>query len=197
VIDVDRIDRCLPQTQCRRCGYDDCRSYARALSLGSADIDRCPPGGDTTLDDLSRLLKRPATQLSGEVEAWDGMRIASIREAECIGCTKCIVACPVDAIVGSGKRMHTVITDHCTGCRLCLPPCPVDCIELSQPVNATGRWDGITDEQAGRYRRLRARNLARLSPAVAPEAGPTGDAGSAIRADIARAVARARARRRA
>lgn len=125
------IDRCLPQTQCTRCGYPDCLAYAEAVASGETGIDRCPPGGHHTLAALAGQRQLPVPEkLADDVEAFDGLRLAVIREAECIGCTRCIDACPVDAIVGSGKRMHGVVAGLCTGCELCLPPCPVDCIEL-------------------------------------------------------------------
>jgi electron transport complex protein RnfB len=125
-----RIDALLPQTQCTRCGYDGCRPYAEAIADGRADIDRCPPGGEAGIVQLAALLGRAIKPLDPACGEALPPRIAVIDEAACIGCTKCIQACPVDAIVGASKRMHTVIADHCTGCELCLPPCPVDCITL-------------------------------------------------------------------
>ena len=114
---ADRIDALLPQTQCTRCGYDGCRPYADAVAANAADIDRCPPGGEAGIANAAPGAAQPA-------------QVAAIDEAACIGCTKCIQACPVDAIVGASKRMHTVLAATCTGCELCLPPCPVDCITL-------------------------------------------------------------------
>ena len=127
---ADRIDELLPQTQCTRCGYDGCRPYAEAVAADSADIDRCPPGGEGGIVRLATLLGRAVKPLSADVGAAQLPGVAVVDEAACIGCTKCIQACPVDAIVGASKRMHTVIAAHCTGCELCLPPCPVDCIAL-------------------------------------------------------------------
>ena len=127
---VNQIDRLLPQTQCAQCGYPGCRPYAQAIADGSANIDQCPPGGTDGVAALATLLDREIIQLNEEYGIEKPPAIAVIREAECIGCTLCIKACPVDAIVGSAKLMHTIITDHCTGCELCLPPCPVDCIDL-------------------------------------------------------------------
>jgi electron transport complex protein RnfB len=130
---VDRIDGLLPQTQCRRCRYPACRPYAQAIARGEADINRCPPGGDAGIRALAKLLARPVLPLDPDCGVESPRVVALIREAECIGCTKCIQACPVDAIVGGPKLMHTVIAEHCTGCELCLPPCPVDCIDLVAP----------------------------------------------------------------
>ena len=125
-----RIDALLPQTQCTRCGYDGCRPYAEAVAEGRADIDQCPPGGEEGVAKLATLLGRAAKPLNPEFGEFAPPRVAIIDEDTCIGCTKCIQACPVDAIVGASKRMHTVIASWCTGCELCIPPCPVDCIVL-------------------------------------------------------------------
>ena len=125
---IQRIDALLPQTQCAKCGHPGCKPYAQSIAQGEA-INKCPPGGTETIEALANLLRIPALALDverGEAPA----QIAYIREAECIGCTKCIQACPVDAILGAAKLMHTVITDECTGCDLCVAPCPVDCIEM-------------------------------------------------------------------
>ena len=127
---VERIDRVLPQTQCGQCGYDGCRPYAEALARGEAGIDHCPPGGDAGARALATLLgveARPYDRSRGECKP--GI-VAVIVEDDCIGCTKCIQACPVDAIIGASKLMHTVIAPLCTGCELCIPPCPVDCIVM-------------------------------------------------------------------
>lgn len=127
---ANRIDALLPQTQCTRCGYPACRPYAEAITEGSAEINRCPPGGSAGIAQLANLLGRDILPLDPECGDEAPMRLAYIREADCIGCMKCILACPVDAIIGTSKRMHTVIAKNCTGCELCLPPCPVDCIDL-------------------------------------------------------------------
>lgn len=125
------IDAVLPQTQCGLCGYGGCLPYAKAMVDGEASINLCPPGGVDTLHALADLLHcDPSPYVAELTEKALPPRVAIIREAECIGCTKCIQACPVDAIIGSAKLMHTVITDACTGCELCIPPCPVDCIDL-------------------------------------------------------------------
>lgn len=131
---IQRIDALLPQTQCGKCGHPGCKPYAEGIASGEA-INKCPPGGNETIAALAELLKVPVLELDvtrGSAPA----QIAYIREAECIGCTKCIQACPVDAIVGAAKLMHTVIIDECTGCDLCVAPCPVDCIEMRPlPLN--------------------------------------------------------------
>jgi len=133
---TDQIDNLLPQTQCAQCGYPGCRPYATAIAYESAAINQCPPGGDATVIALAELLNRDVIPLNPEYGIESPPVVAVIREHECIGCTLCIKACPVDAIAGAAKLMHTVIEDHCTGCELCLPPCPVDCIDL-KPAHAT------------------------------------------------------------
>jgi Na+-translocating ferredoxin:NAD+ oxidoreductase subunit B len=136
---ADRIEAVLPQTQCGQCGYPGCRPYAEAIAADLADINQCPPGGEAGVRALAKLLGREPKPLNPDNGAEKPKLLALIREAECIGCTKCIQACPVDAIIGAPKLMHTVIADLCTGCELCLPPCPVDCIDLVpvQPTLAT------------------------------------------------------------
>ena len=131
---TQRLDALLPQTQCTQCGYDGCRPYAEALAAGSAGANQCPPGGDDVAVQLARLLGREPVPLDA-AHAYRPPQVALIDEAVCIGCTKCIQACPVDAIVGASKLMHTVIGSWCTGCELCVPPCPVDCISL-EPASA-------------------------------------------------------------
>ena len=127
---AQRIDALLPQTQCTQCGYDGCRPYSEAIAAGEADINQCPPGGDVGVEMLAALLAREPKPLNPANGLHRPPQVAVIDEETCIGCTKCIQACPVDAIVGASKRMHTVIASWCTGCELCLPPCPVDCIAL-------------------------------------------------------------------
>ena len=133
---VEQIDAILPQTQCGQCGHPGCRPYAEAIAQGE-DHNHCPPGGEQVIRELSDLLGREFKPLDAEHgEEEEVKTVAYIREDECIGCTKCIQACPVDAIVGAAKQMHTVIEDECTGCDLCVEPCPVDCIEM-RPVETT------------------------------------------------------------
>lgn len=127
---VDAIDAELPQTQCTRCGYPGCRPYAEAIARGDADIDQCPPGGQAGVDALAALLGRATKPLNPAFGHEAPPTIAVIDEEACIGCTKCIQACPVDAILGASKRMHSIIDAECTGCDLCVPACPVDCISM-------------------------------------------------------------------
>ncbi len=137
---VDQIDELLPQTQCGQCGYPGCRPYAQAIAHGDA-INKCPPGGHTTIAALANLLDVEAPALDEEHgEESDVANVAYIREDECIGCTKCIQACPVDAILGAAKQMHTVITSECTGCDLCVEPCPVDCIDMLPVEQGLNEW---------------------------------------------------------
>jgi electron transport complex protein RnfB len=132
---VARIDALLPQTQCTRCGYPGCRPYAAAIAGGAAEINQCPPGGGATIRVLAEFLGRDVLPLNPANGVESPPRVAWIDEARCIGCARCIDACPVDAIAGAQGFMHTVIAAYCTGCELCLPPCPVDCIAL-EPVEA-------------------------------------------------------------
>lgn len=136
---VEQIDALLPQTQCGQCGHPGCRPYAEAIASGEA-INKCPPGGQTTIDALAELLDVEAPALDAEHGVEKPKMVAVIREAECIGCTKCIQACPVDAILGAAKHMHTVIADECTGCDLCVEPCPVDCIDMVPVNNGLTQW---------------------------------------------------------
>lgn len=138
---IDWIDELLPQTQCGRCGHPGCRPYAKALAQGSADINQCPPGGRSGILALAGLLGREPKPLNPEHARLVPPGVV-IDEQACIGCTLCIQACPVDAIVGASRQMHTVIAAECTGCDLCLPPCPVDCIDMvvAAPDQAEWRW---------------------------------------------------------
>ncbi|MDP1519960.1 electron transport complex subunit RsxB [Porticoccus litoralis] len=137
---VEQIDKLLPQTQCGQCGYPGCRPYAQAIADGDA-INKCPPGGQTTINALAALLDVDAPTLDAEHgQESDIKKVAFIREDECIGCTKCIQACPVDAILGAAKQMHTVIASECTGCDLCVEPCPVDCIDMLPVPQGLADW---------------------------------------------------------
>ncbi|SIT70415.1 electron transport complex protein RnfB [Ectothiorhodosinus mongolicus] len=157
---ADQINDLLPQTQCGQCGYAGCRPYAAAIAEGQADINRCPPGGETTVLALADLLGRDPKPLEGEIKE---KSLAVIDEQTCIGCTLCIQACPVDAILGAAKQMHTVIAEQCTGCELCIAPCPVDCIVMLPIEQDIGSWKWpLPEEQyAGTLRLL---DLARPNP---------------------------------
>lgn len=172
-----RIDALLPQTQCTRCGYPGCKPYAAAIASGAAQINQCPPGGSATIAALAELLGRPAQPLNPVHGDETGPLVAWIDEARCIGCARCLAPCPVDAIVGTAKYMHTVLEVHCTGCELCLPPCPVDCIEMKvgappaadQPAVNRIRFDAHTT-------RLRNRAAERQSELDAKKAAvPRGN----------------------
>ena len=137
---VDQIDSILPQTQCGQCGHPGCRPYAEGIAAGEA-INKCPPGGEETIHALADLLGREFEPLDAEHGTESEVPlVASIREAECIGCTKCIQACPVDAIIGAAKQMHTVVAAECTGCDLCVAPCPVDCIDMIPVATSPQTW---------------------------------------------------------
>ena len=137
---VNQIDALLPQTQCGQCTFPGCRPYAEAIAAGKADINQCPPGGEATIQALADLLGVDPKPLNEEHGEHAEKTVAIIDEQTCIGCTLCIQACPVDAILGSAKQMHTVIADECTGCKLCLPPCPVDCIEMVPVAKGVSQW---------------------------------------------------------
>ena len=137
---IEKIDSILPQTQCGQCGYPGCKPYATAIANGQADINQCPPGGDDGIHKLADLLGVDYKPLNEEHGVPKPKSVAIIDEKTCIGCTLCIQACPVDAILGSAKHMHTIIEKECTGCELCLPPCPVDCIEMVPIKETTENW---------------------------------------------------------
>jgi electron transport complex protein RnfB len=155
---VERINRLLPQTQCQQCQYDGCKPYAEAIVAGNADINQCPPGGERGIAQLAQLLGRAPIPLNPQHGMAKRLHtVAVIDEAICIGCTKCILACPVDAILGAAQQMHTVIESECTGCELCIAPCPVDCIEMvpatTQPLaliaaEVTSAADTLTESKA-------------------------------------------------
>ncbi|MDD3609152.1 MAG: electron transport complex subunit RsxB [Halothiobacillaceae bacterium] len=148
---ADRIDALLPQTQCGQCGFPGCRPYAEAIARGEADINQCPPGGQATVDALADLLGVESKPLNPENGPEKPKMLAVIDENLCIGCTLCIQACPVDAILGAAKQMHTVIASECTGCELCVAPCPVDCIAMVPlPVKPeTWKWPLPDDVATG------------------------------------------------
>lgn len=220
---VDAIDALLPQTQCTRCGFPTCRAYAEAIANDLAAINQCPPGGAEGVAALAHVLGLEAAPLNPANGVEEAPTIAFIDEDMCIGCTKCIQACPVDAIVGTAKRMHTIIKDECTGCGLCLPPCPVDCIALvpvavlplareqvlARAAHARARFDARTlrllalagatnDAKPERDKQdpLETPNDSNtnLTPA---EANHTDTPGSITRAAVLEAIARGKARREA
>jgi electron transport complex protein RnfB len=200
-LDASAIDALLPQTQCTKCGYQGCRPYAEALARGDAGINQCPPGGDAGIRALAAATGRPYIRLNPANGVEGPRRVAFIDEARCIGCTLCIQACPVDAIVGAAKQMHTVVTELCSGCDLCVAPCPVDCIAMIPAVGADAVWDRPRADAArarhvARNRRLDAEKRereARLArQAATAKAAPDADA---KRAAIQAALERARAKR--
>jgi electron transport complex protein RnfB len=200
---ADRIDAVLPQLQCRRCGYDACRPYADAVAQGAA-INRCPPGGEAVIRQLATLTGRPVVPLDPACGHHAPLAVARIDEAWCIGCVLCIEACPVDAIIGAPRRMHTVLPSLCTGCELCVAPCPVDCIAL---VPAGRAWSA-EDARAARDRfdvtqgrRSGSTSADARAPtrddAILRDAPPADAAGERRKAAIDAAFARAQARRSA
>jgi electron transport complex protein RnfB len=195
---ADAVDRALPQTQCTRCGYPACRPYAEAVARGVAGINQCPPGGDATIRRLAALTGRAYVPLDPAYGVERPLHVAVIDETQCIGCTLCIQACPVDAIAGAPRRMHTVIAELCTGCDLCVPPCPVDCIALVAATGADAHWSEARADAARERYLARCARLAREADeraerrAAAPRAAPTP---AVKRAAIDAAIERARARR--
>ncbi len=163
---LDEIDRCLPQTQCTMCGYPRCLDYAHAIAEGKADINRCPPGGAETLSALARLTDKaiPGT-LAEDCEPYSGRKVARVVEDICIGCTLCIPPCPLDAIVGTAKHMHTVIEECCSGCGLCLDHCPVDCIRMVDCDTRCdiGYWKDFRDDEVAQWRTLAQRHFERVN----------------------------------
>ena len=192
---ADRIDELLPQTQCRQCGYAGCRPYAEAIAAGHAAINQCPPGGDEVITDLAVLLDVPALPLDPAHGVHKAPAVAIIEEETCIGCTLCIQACPVDAIVGAAKLMHTVIVGQCTGCELCIPPCPVDCIRMADTGDQPTRQEQMAAAERARGRYL-ARNerLARERAAQRARRTANDAAEEKKRQTVRRAVERARER---
>ena len=170
---AERIDALLPQTQCTRCGYTGCRPYAAAIAAGEAQINQCPPGGRATIEALARLLGREYLPLNPANGVESPPLVAWIDEQRCIGCARCLPPCPVDAIVGASKYLHTVIVERCTGCELCLAPCPVDCIEMrpgpapdsAQAVLNRERFE-VHEERRERRARERGDQLAAIKAAA-------------------------------
>ncbi len=214
---AERIDQILPQTQCRQCGYYGCRPYADAIAAGDADFNQCPPGGAAGIARLAALLGRPIRALNPANGAEQARMLARIDAARCIGCTLCIQACPVDAIIGAPGFLHAVINESCTGCDLCIAPCPVDCIERVPAEPLQGPWDaGRAAAARTRHRQRTARlerqqaaaeaRLARYSretsaappggsPSMATASGGAQAGKSATAQAAEAALARARARR--
>ncbi|MFM0200423.1 electron transport complex subunit RsxB [Paraburkholderia fungorum] len=160
---ADRIEDLLPQTQCTKCGYPACRPYAEAIAHGEANYNQCPPGGAEGIARLAALLGKPVIPLNSANGVERPRPLAVIDEQVCIGCTLCMQACPVDAIVGAPKQMHTVIAELCTGCDLCVPPCPVDCIALPPVTGEATGWDAWSQSQADAARERHDRREARLA----------------------------------
>jgi Na+-translocating ferredoxin:NAD+ oxidoreductase subunit B len=160
---VRALDDALPQTQCTRCGYPDCRRYALAIATEQAPINQCPPGGAEGVARLAAITGRAATALNPVHGTEAPRQLAVIDEADCIGCTLCLQACPVDCIVGGPKAMHTVIAPECTGCELCLPACPVDCIALVPASGASTGWQAWSTPQAARARERYVWHVGRLA----------------------------------
>lgn len=210
-----RLHAALPQTQCTRCGYPDCESYARAMAAGEADLNQCPPGGAEGVARLAALLDRPPLPLNPNNGVEGPRTVAFIDEDWCIGCTLCVKACPTDAIVGANKRMHTVVEPYCTGCELCVPVCPVDCILLENASGDRTGWQAwstadaaqaltryefrrerLKREEAEHQERLERKAEAKLADLPAHTHGAEGAEADRKRAVIEAALARARARRK-
>ena len=183
-----RILEVLPQTQCTRCGYPDCAAYADAIASGEAAINQCPPGGDEGIHRLAAVTSQAYLPLNPDNGVQAPRSVVWIDENWCIGCTLCIDACPVDAIIGTHKRMHTVIESECTGCELCLPVCPVDCMLLENVSGEASGWDAWSASAAEQARQRYADRQARLSaPVVAAPSLPEMHKQSRVEAALARA----------
>lgn len=197
IVLIDQIDAVLPQTQCGECGFGACRPYAEALAVGTTTIDHCPPGGVKTLEKLGTLLNcDPAPYYDELIKKTKLPSVAMIIEDVCIGCTKCIQACPTDAIIGTGKWMHTVLEDACTGCGLCVPPCPVDCIELIPVARSDSEQQQKADEWRARYQK----HIARIEQEKQIKAAqhlkqPTADLNIQRKQEILEALTRVKAKK--
>jgi electron transport complex protein RnfB len=215
-VTAEQIDALLPQTQCTKCGYNGCRPYAEAIAAGAADINQCPPGGLEGVRRLSALTGRPVIPINPANGVERPRPVAFIDEALCIGCTLCIQACPVDAIMGAAKQMHTILPSLCTGCDLCVAPCPVDCISMSPVTGERTGWDAWSQEQADAARdryefrlerlkrekeendaRLAAKALAKMAEVTASEANTAEELAEKERKRAIIAAAMERARQRA
>ena len=187
---ADRINDALPQTQCTRCGFPDCKAYALAIAQDNAPINQCPPGGLEGVAVLSKITGRPSLPLNPDNGTEGPMTVAVIDEAWCIGCTLCLKVCPTDAILGSNKVMHTVIEAACTGCDLCLPVCPVDCIEMVPVSNERTGWSAWSAELAQQARkRYEARQLRVLAEPIEEDTKKIGKQ-AIIEAALTKAKAR-------
>lgn len=192
---ADRIDALLPQTQCEQCGFHGCRPYAEAIACGEAPINRCPPGGAAGIARLAGLLDVPVLPLDPEHGVEKPRMLARVVEADCIGCTKCIQACPVDAIVGAAKLMHTVVADDCTGCELCVPACPVDCIVLEPMPLAQVEDPAHADAARAHFERREARLAREQAQRDAELAARKAEVATAAQSNpVLAALARARAK---
>lgn len=191
---VEQIDNCLPQTQCTQCSYPGCREYAQAIHDGKADINQCPPGGSVTINLLADLLRCQTKPLNTDFGKHAEKRVAKIVEKDCIGCTLCIKACPVDAIIGTNKMMHSVIEVECTGCELCLPPCPMDCIEMvpTDSHSNLAPWKDYSYVSANQARIRRKYRLARLSEKSAKKNSLISNRSIDRKKEILAAIERAR-----
>lgn len=199
---IERINAVLPQTQCTRCGYDACLPYAQAIAADNEKINRCPPGGEAGIHALAAITGQAILELDPDCGSYNTPTVAVIDEEHCIGCTLCIQACPVDAIVGANKQMHTVVTDLCTGCDLCVAPCPVDCIHMESTERL---WTTELAEQAKQHFEKRQTRLALKHDeatgvtarvlANKPKISAQSDSSSHKKETIADVLAKARARR--
>ena len=205
---ADHIDALLPQTQCTRCGYQGCRPYAEAIATGAADINQCPPGGAAGIVKLADLLATRPKPLNPANGVEKPLEVAVIDEERCIGCTLCIQACPVDAILGAPKQMHTILDSWCTGCELCIAPCPVDCIAMVKVVPerawtdadaalARQRYYARNDRLASDKREREQKLAAKSTASTAPADPKLAEAEARKKAIIAAAMERARAQREA
>jgi len=164
---IEKIDALLPQTQCTQCDYPRCYDYAEAIAKNQTDINQCPPGNDITIKALSELTGKEAKPLNPENGEHESKLVALIEESACIGCKLCIKACPVDCIIGAGKRMHTVIQNECTGCKLCVPACPTDCIDLIPFSDLSSdappsKWPDFSQPQVDKARKRTNQKIARM-----------------------------------